>query len=113
MEQIEKILEKVRDELLKQLHPMVHTNGYPSEAVPKGTILEIPALLKKEIAALYEGWYPREFVIWIGFESPGRLMYRELDNSWLHLNDIDDTDSWTLYTLPDLFKFWQDNVEGK
>jgi len=41
----EEIIEACRDELLKQLHPMLHTNGYPSEAVPKGTILELPALM--------------------------------------------------------------------
>ena len=54
MKTAQKILEKVRDELLKQLHPMIHTNGYPSEAVPKGTILEIPQLLKDEISILLE-----------------------------------------------------------
>ena len=54
MKTAEKILEKVRDELLKQLHPMIHTKGYPSEAVPKGTILEIPQLLKDEISSLLE-----------------------------------------------------------
>ena len=54
MKTAQKILEKVRDELLKQLHPMIHTNGYPSEAVPKGTILEIPQLLKDEISSLLE-----------------------------------------------------------
>ncbi len=35
-----------RDELLKQIHLMKHTNGYPSWVVPKGTILELPSLMK-------------------------------------------------------------------
>lgn len=39
--------EKVREGLLKQLHPMIHKNGYPSEAVPKATILEIVELINE------------------------------------------------------------------
>ena len=35
-----------QEELLKHLFPMVHKNGYPSEAVPKGTILELDKLMK-------------------------------------------------------------------
>ena len=42
----EMIIEEVRDELLKHCFPMFHGNRYPSDAVPKGTILELPALLK-------------------------------------------------------------------
>lgn len=34
-----------RKELLKQLFNMLHTNGYPSEAVPKATILSLPQLM--------------------------------------------------------------------
>ena len=34
-----------RDELLKQTHSVTFKNGYPTEAVPKGTILELPALM--------------------------------------------------------------------
>ena len=40
-----KIIELCKDELLKHLFPMKHSNGYPCEAVPKATILELPALM--------------------------------------------------------------------
>lgn len=45
----EKIVELCRDELLKHLHPMMHLNEYPSEAVPKATILSLPALMKSHL----------------------------------------------------------------
>lgn len=42
----QEVIKEVQDELLKQLLPMVHTNGYPSHAVPKATILSLPALMR-------------------------------------------------------------------
>ena len=40
----EEIIEQCKEELLKHCFVMRHTNGYPAEAVPKATILELPAL---------------------------------------------------------------------
>lgn len=48
------VVKEVQNELLKQLHFMVHTNGYPSEAVPKATILSLPALMKIASAIIKE-----------------------------------------------------------
>ena len=42
----EETIGKVKEELLKQTFLMSHNNSYPSEAVPKATILELEALLK-------------------------------------------------------------------
>ncbi len=42
----EQIVNEIRDALLKQTFLMSHENGYPSEAVPKATILSLPALMK-------------------------------------------------------------------
>lgn len=36
----------IKDEMLKQLVPAVYGNGYPSDVVPKATILSIPHLMK-------------------------------------------------------------------
>jgi hypothetical protein len=45
-EERERTIIECTNELLKHLFPMIHANGYPSEAVPKATILELPALLR-------------------------------------------------------------------
>lgn len=42
----ELIIKECQEELLKHLFPMTHKNGYPSEAVPKATILELDKLMK-------------------------------------------------------------------
>lgn len=39
-------VESVKKELLKQVFPMIHRNGYPSEAVPKATILSLDVLMR-------------------------------------------------------------------
>lgn len=39
-------VEDCKTELLKQMFLMVHRNGYPSEAVPKATILSLHQLVK-------------------------------------------------------------------
>jgi hypothetical protein len=38
-------MDNVKNELLKQCHLMVYDNGYPSEAVPKATILSLKELM--------------------------------------------------------------------
>ena len=43
------IVEDCKNELLKQMFLMRHKNDYPSEAVPKATILELPALMNIRI----------------------------------------------------------------
>lgn len=48
-ERAEELLNFMKDCLLKHLHVMKHTNNYPSEAVPKATILELPKLYAKEV----------------------------------------------------------------
>ena len=47
----EKVVELCRDELLKQMHPMMHVNEYPCQAVPQATILALPALMKSHLTA--------------------------------------------------------------
>ena len=42
----ESVVNECRDELLKQLFKVFHTNGYPIEAVPKATILSLPQLMR-------------------------------------------------------------------
>jgi hypothetical protein len=39
------VINECKDELLKHMFLMKHTNGYPSKAVPHATILELPALM--------------------------------------------------------------------
>ena len=60
--------------------------------------------IAKEIASLYEGWYPGEFVEWkdssFNCQCFGKDQY------------VPRRYNGTL-TLPDLFKYWRDNVEGK
>ena len=56
----EQTILECRDELLKQLHPMIHINGYPSEAVPKATILELPALLRVKIKSSHPESMPSD-----------------------------------------------------
>lgn len=52
-EHVDKIVEIVKTQLLKQCHLMVHhENGYPSEAVPKATILSLSALVSKALSGL-------------------------------------------------------------
>lgn len=41
-----KVIKECQEELLKHLFPVTHLNGYPVEAVPKATILELDKLLK-------------------------------------------------------------------
>ncbi len=38
--------EIIKDELLKQIMPVVHYNGYRIEAVPKSTIISLPSLMR-------------------------------------------------------------------
>ena len=40
-------IEKCKTELCKQSFTMIHSNGYPCEAVPKSTILSLQILVKK------------------------------------------------------------------
>lgn len=39
------IVQECIDALLKQMYPMIHENSYPSDAVPKATILSLHALV--------------------------------------------------------------------
>ncbi len=41
----ESIVYECRRELLKQMFLMSYSNGYPSEAVPKATVLSLPQLM--------------------------------------------------------------------
>jgi len=56
-EQRNEIVESCKDELLKHLFMVKYVqNGYPIEAVPKATILELPALMKSgQIKPTIEG----------------------------------------------------------
>ena len=45
----DEVLLKCKEGLLKQALPMVHINGYPSDAVPKSTILSLVELVKPSI----------------------------------------------------------------
>lgn len=36
----------VQEELMKHMHPMLHLNDYPSDAVPKATILSLDKLME-------------------------------------------------------------------
>ena len=45
-EERQKTVIECKEQLLKQLFNMRHTNGYPSDAVPKATILSLPELMK-------------------------------------------------------------------
>jgi hypothetical protein len=86
--QIEKILESNQVSVMQV--PMLHSDDYGKTA--------------KEIASLYEGWYPKEFIFWM---NKYITQYRyECDKS-----EIFFYGSWK--SLPALFKYWQDNVEGK
>lgn len=40
-----KTIKDVKDELLKQLLPVIYENGYPIDAVPKTTILSLESLM--------------------------------------------------------------------
>lgn len=42
----EQTIKECQEVLLKQMFIMTHENGYPSQAVPHATILELPALMK-------------------------------------------------------------------
>jgi hypothetical protein len=53
-----------------------------------------------------------EFINWTGFMS-SRLIYREIDDDWLLVQDLDKIDDWTSYTLDELFNYWWDNVKEK
>jgi hypothetical protein len=44
-EVFKRVVEYVRDELLKQLLPIQYENGYPAEAVSKATVLSLPQLV--------------------------------------------------------------------
>ena len=51
----EKVIEIVKTALLKQLHKVKYVqNGYPIEAVPKATILELDGLIGPEIDRICE-----------------------------------------------------------
>ena len=45
---IDATVELCKQELLKQMHLMSHENGYPSEAVPKSTVLSLHALVNSK-----------------------------------------------------------------
>jgi hypothetical protein len=103
--QIEKILESNQVSVMQV--PMLHSDDYGKTA--------------KEIASLYEGWYPGEFVEWLAFKSHGNFETKfELHKYWDGtVNEWRATFrkftglEWKDITLPDLFKYWKDNVEGK
>ena len=42
----ESVVNECRDELLKQLFKVFHTNGSPIAAVPKATVLSLPQLMR-------------------------------------------------------------------
>lgn len=56
--------------------------------------------------------YPKKFVIWIGFNRLSRLMYREIDDKWLLLTDIDQ-DIWIELTTDELFEYWKINIKNE
>lgn len=41
-----KTISDVKEQLLKQLMPVIYENGYPIDAVPKTTILSLESLMK-------------------------------------------------------------------
>lgn len=47
-QEFKQVMEYTRDELLKQMFLMSHENGYPSMAIPKATVLELPQLLDRK-----------------------------------------------------------------
>lgn len=44
------IVNACKEELLKQLMPVVYENGYPIKAVPQAAILELPALMRSRMS---------------------------------------------------------------
>jgi hypothetical protein len=76
------------------------------------TIYKTPKDVAKEIAALYEGWYPREFIWWLVtdtyrlFESPVMFDTKPNYSELVWYSYENDKD----YTLPELFQYWQDKV---
>ena len=53
----DKIVERCKKALLKQLHPMIYQeNTYPVEAVSKATILSLDKLVESDIAQIYSVW---------------------------------------------------------
>lgn len=68
------IIKMCVDELLKHTFLMVHSNSYPAEAVPKATILELPALMRSRLREMKGGKKDEYKQIKIGeiFEIEGK-----------------------------------------
>jgi len=63
----------------------------------------------KEIASLYEGWYPGEFIEWKDENCRAVHVWFAPERMYIIKGQSDEKE----FTLPELFKYWQDNVEGK
>jgi len=51
-----------------------------------------------------------EFIEWIGFETPHRLFYRDVDNKWMLLKHIYDS-VYVEMTTDELYKYWSEEVK--
>jgi hypothetical protein len=60
--------------------------------------------IAKEIASLYEGWYPGEFVKWCLFEPNNKYYVGEATIRTMDGKDV---------TLPDLFNYWYKEIYKK
>jgi len=112
------ILESIKDELLKQTHPMKHTNGYPSYAVPKGTIIDMIPLCRKvvesKLLSFHEqaskDMYPKEFVEWLLTSCDTGIDDDETQMKWIV--EV-ETHVIEYMTTKQALKFWKDNIQGK
>ena len=62
-------------------------------------------------ALIKDNYVPKEFVEWIGFESPERLKYREIDDRWLYSENFGLT--YFKYTPDELFEYWKTYIRDK
>ena len=112
------ILESVRDELLKQTHPMKHTNGYPSYAIPKGTIIDMIPLCRKIVESKLLSFHEQaskdmvdlKFVEWACFEDSGfEITFNQATNE----HGFYSEKLHVFYSLSELYQYYKNNIQGK
>jgi hypothetical protein len=105
---MEKQIEKILKILQKTLFIKRGRKLYDEEDGISGVIIS-----SEQIAALYEGWYPGEFVEWLLNDCDTGLNPDKQDGllTWVVVNI--ETHNIEYMTTEQAFRYWQDNVEGK
>jgi len=95
--QIEQIVEAVKNELLKQMLLMTHENNYPSEAVPKATILSLLPLCRTALST-------------ITLSQPKQIDLNEVEKLLMYADSCNEGLKIKGYDSETFFKSWREDI---